>query len=551
MSDIDQAADEALLKTKNENLEKEIAELRNQITQMSKADDLFTLITDNVADLIAVVNPEGYRIWNNQAYLTTLGYEPDEIEGTYSLGEIHTEDQPLVKEVFDESVKTGVGRKIEYRVRHKQGHWVELESVARVVTTGDGEVEALVLVARDITQRKRQEEELTRARERESAVTAAATTVKRFNDLISRINEYLKSTEKALPRDSAAEKPLHSAMSCAVEARNLCDELLGSTEGDNLTKEEINVETMLEAVAKKSTSGSMARYELRVSKALPIVKGEYEAIKDVFNSVLQNAVEATQTRGVIQISARGTFFGPHSSNKPAQIKSGRYVCIEIRDQGIGIDPNDLKKIFDPYHTTKKGHSGMGLTTAMATLTAHSGTIQVHSTSAGTVVTMYLPGSVGAPTPIQPPTQEGQEASKSNEAEDTHKPSEKRRVLFMDDDPVLRKFVVPMLTDLGHEVIETSNGDEAVRAYRKSIKTNKPFDILLLDLMVPDGTNGAQALHLIKEMNPNALAIASSGYVDEDIMSDPQHYGFAAVIAKPFNSQRLKEVIESVFILNEA
>lgn len=148
--------------------------LRDEIGEQAS---LLELVADNVADLIAIIDHNGKRLWNNAAYLTCLGYAPQEINDSYSMEEVHPEDLPTVKRVFDESMRTGVGQRLEYRMRHRDGHWVYLESQARVVAPASSANKYLVLVARDITKRKRDEEQ---ERRRFESLAGRAATLAEF-----------------------------------------------------------------------------------------------------------------------------------------------------------------------------------------------------------------------------------------------------------------------------------------------------------------------------------------------------------------------------------
>lgn len=127
---------------------------------------LLDLIANHAADLIAVIDPEGRRVWNNRAYFAVLGYVPEEIQGTDSLVEIHPDDLPLVRATFARSMRTGEGQRIEYRMRHRDGHWVVLESEARIVHDWNGLQKCLLLIARDVTARREAEAALARVQER-------------------------------------------------------------------------------------------------------------------------------------------------------------------------------------------------------------------------------------------------------------------------------------------------------------------------------------------------------------------------------------------------
>jgi PAS domain S-box-containing protein len=128
--------------------------------RLSRREELFRLISENAADMIALVDVNGRRLYNSPAYKKVLGYSSKELRATSSFQQIHPDDLPKVRGAAEQARRTGVGQRLEYRVRHKNGHWLVLESTASAIRNEKGEVEKLVIVNRDITERKRAEEKL-------------------------------------------------------------------------------------------------------------------------------------------------------------------------------------------------------------------------------------------------------------------------------------------------------------------------------------------------------------------------------------------------------
>jgi CheY-like chemotaxis protein len=194
--------------------------------------------------------------------------------------------------------------------------------------------------------------------------------------------------------------------------------------------------------------------------------------------------------------------------------------------------------------------GLGLAKALAMISRHQGTILLNTASAGTTARVFIPVCVtgkegktplrkAAPAGIDNPMQ--LDEAKTLKVRPLH-------ILLMDDDHLLRQFVRPMLQELGHTVSEAKDGEEAIQLFEMAHLTgSQKFDLLLMDLVVPGGMGGAEAMQAIKQMDPNAVGIASSGYVDEEVMADPSFFGFAAVIAKPYNTERLEETIRQVMV----
>ncbi len=128
--------------------------------QLLDSQQVFRLISENAADMIAVVDVEGRRIYNSQSYERVLGYSPEDLQKSSAFEQIHPEDRERVREASLEARRTGIGRTLEYRMRHKNGSWRVLESTARVIPSVSGIPEKMVIVNRDVTERKRAEEAL-------------------------------------------------------------------------------------------------------------------------------------------------------------------------------------------------------------------------------------------------------------------------------------------------------------------------------------------------------------------------------------------------------
>jgi len=211
------------------------------------------------------------------------------------------------------------------------------------------------------------------------------------------------------------------------------------------------------------------------------------------------------------------------------ITDGNYAKISIKDQGHGISRQHLSKIFDPYFTTKQTGSGLGLATAFSVVTNHNGYIFVESElGQGTTFSIYLPVSK-------------QQAAKK------HKKIKKivagqGKILVMDDEEIVREVCQAMLKTLGYEVCCVNDGAQAIEAYKKAVKFGQPFDAVILDLTVPGGMGGKEAISNLARLDPDVKAVASSGYSVDSIMAAARKHGFKNIIAKPYDLERLAAII---------
>jgi CheY-like chemotaxis protein len=237
--------------------------------------------------------------------------------------------------------------------------------------------------------------------------------------------------------------------------------------------------------------------------------------------------------GILTVAARNKAL----SNKNAlSLPPGPYVRLRIADQGCGISEDDLKRIFDPYFTTKSAGHGLGLASAYSIISRHGGHIGVGSVvGKGTTFTIYLPST-------------GKVYSKHRANSGVRAAGEHQggSILVMDDDEKIRDIASSMLTHLGYEVTACAGGEEAVELYKASVKSETPYLMVIMDLTIPGGLGGKQAAEQILSLFPKACLVVSSGYSNDPIMSDYRQYGFSGAIAKPYDMPAFEEVLNSVF-----
>ena len=214
------------------------------------------------------------------------------------------------------------------------------------------------------------------------------------------------------------------------------------------------------------------------------------------------------------------------------LKDGRYVRILFEDRGVGISPEHMAKIFDPYFTTKQKGSGLGLATSYSIITNHQGHISVTSeVGIGTTFAIYLPVS-------------GQDVAKSGAFSEQPRRGS-GNVLIMDDEEAIRSLMVQILTLSGYQTEVAKDGAEAVALYKKAKESGRPFDAVIMDLTIPGGVDGKAAIKDLIQIDPQVKAIVSSGYANDPVMADYREYGFSGVVVKPFRMVELTEVLHHV------
>ncbi|MDQ3625687.1 MAG: response regulator, partial [Verrucomicrobiota bacterium] len=218
----------------------------------------------------------------------------------------------------------------------------------------------------------------------------------------------------------------------------------------------------------------------------------------------------------------------------ADLLPGDYVRITIRDEGVGIPDNYLKRIFDPYFTTKPKGTGLGLATTYSIIKNHHGLITVDSqVHFGSTFTIYLPALRNHVMPVEAPRTISPVITGTG------------RVLIVDDEEAIRALVEFTLSRLGYEVTEAETALEGVNIYRAKLEAGERFDAVILDLTLPGGMGGKEALKRLIEIDPTVNAIVSSGYAMDATMSRYQDFGFRGVIAKPYEAAELGKIVHEV------
>ncbi len=212
---------------------------------------------------------------------------------------------------------------------------------------------------------------------------------------------------------------------------------------------------------------------------------------------------------------------------------GKYVLLTVQDTGTGIPAEVLNRIFDPYFSTKEKGSGLGLAISYSIVRAHGGAITVESElGVGTCFSVYLPASSAGLVAVVAPRPEINTRRSG-------------RVLIMDDEDMVAEVAQEMIESLGYTAKRACNGDEAIRMFNEAEQTGEPYDLVLLDLTVPGGMGGAEAVKYIREMRADVAVLVNSGYADDSVLARYRDYGFDGVLPKPFTIPDLRRVLREM------
>jgi PAS domain S-box-containing protein len=385
--------------------------------------------------------------------------------------------------------------------------------------------------ATDITERVRAAEDRLVLSKLETTGILAGGIAHDFNNLLATIVLGLELA-KDLGHGKEQENCLDELRENALAARRLTQQLLTFSKGHAFILKEISLLPLIKESTELALHGSAVRCVFSLAEDLWPVLADEDQIGQSLRNLVLNAREAMPEGGVVTIHAANTLC---QAEEIPTLVPGRYVRLRIIDEGIGIPPENLARIFDPYFSTKqRGEQkgmGLGLTICHTVAQTHGGTIVVKSEpSRGATFDLILPA---APS------------SQIDRVESQPEPLSKSKhykLLVMDDDDTLRKLYGQALCLLGHEVELVEDGQLAIAAFRNAIDQGHPFDLVFLDLTIRDGMGGREAVKALQKIKPDVRAIVMSGYGEDPVVAHYNRYGFAGILNKPFDIRQVEQVL---------
>ena len=381
----------------------------------------------------------------------------------------------------------------------------------------------VVLVVRDITESVRLMQERVRASKLESLGVLAGGIAHDFNNVLTAVvgNIALARSDETLSRETATW--LEEAERACLRARTLTHQLLTFSRGGDPVKRPMHIGSLVDATTRFAVSGSNVRCTMDVAADLWAVEADEGQIEQVVHNIVLNAKQAMTRGGNVHVTCGNVRMAP-----PAETLGGarQFVRISIKDSGPGIPPEHLERIFDPYFTTKPSGTGLGLAVSHAVIKNHGGLLHAESSIGnGTTFHILLPRSMKrVPAVTTQPT--------------VAIPHGRGRVLVMDDDRSIATVTASMLRSLGYTSDIVSDGEMAIERYLQARDAGEPFEAVVMDLTVPGGMGGAEALAQLREYDPRVCAIVMSGYADTGLLAEYQSVGFAGRLAKPFSLRDL-------------
>ncbi|WP_224960888.1 ABC transporter substrate-binding protein [Geomonas subterranea] len=396
----------------------------------------------------------------------------------------------------------------------------------------------LLVMVQDITEEKRLDRENKRIEAQmlnmqklESLGVLAGGIAHDFNNILTGIVGNISFAQMVLEKEHKAKGPLGKAEKACQRAAELAGQLLTFARGGQPVKKVFSVKQLAGESLSLVLRGTNVRGRIDIPDTLDIVEADEGQMNQAFNNIIINAVHAMPGGGTLTITGRNETMEPENR---LGLAPGNYVRLDFSDEGCGISESDLKRIFDPYFTTKASGTGLGLASTHSIVTRHGGVILADSfPGRGTTFTIYLPSL-------------GQSAAQlAREQQTGHAPAGGGSVVVMDDEELIRDLTSAMLEQLGYSSTTCCEGSEAVELYRTARQNGGRYDAVIMDLTIPGGMGGKEAARRILELDPQACLIVSSGYSNDPVMSEYREHGFRATLSKPYTVKDVARVLREV------
>ncbi len=500
--------------------------------RLKESQQWLTTTLKSIGDAVIATDINGCVIFMNPIAESLTGWKQKEASGKHLKKIFNIINEKTGKQVDDPVTRVlregiVVGLANHTLLISKDGTRRSIDDSGAPIKDENGKIIGVVLVFRDVSEKRRIEQELMKADKLNSLGILAGGIAHDFNNILTAIlgniilaKEFTRPGEKIYERLIEAEK-------ASLRAKDLAQQLLTFSSGGAPIKKTMFISELLKESALFALSGSNVQCEFSISNNLWAVEIDEGQINQAINNLIINAIQSMPEGGRIKLTAENVTVSEGE-------KKGRYVKISIVDQGIGIPKEHLPKIFEPYFTTKQKGSGLGLAIVYSIIKKHDGYIEVETElGVGTTFKVYLPASLknvfmrkGLKEKIQ---------------------TGKGKILVMDDEELVRKVVGEMLVFLGYEVEFAKEGIEAIELYKKAKAQGQPFDAIIMDLTIPKGMGGKETINKLLEIDPTVKAIVSSGYSTDPVMTEFTKYGFKGFIIKPFKIKELGEVLYRVIM----
>lgn len=513
----------------------DVTESKKVEDSLRQSEERYRNLVETSFDLIWEVDANGSYTFVSPKVWDLLGYSPEEVLGLTPFDLMPAHEADRLRKWFADLVATKKAFSgIENLNRHKDGHLVTLESSGVPILGATGELLGYRGMDRDISGRKRLEEQFRQAQRLEAVGQLAGGVAHDFNNILAATMMHLGLLQMNPDIDAETRQSLKELEVETRRAASLTRQLLMFSRRSVMTVGPVDVSTVVSNLLKMLTRliGENITLRFECLNALPLVEADAGMLEQVVVNLVVNARDAMPKGGRVTISTRVLEVGAYRHEGPGGGRPGPFVCLTVTDTGHGMSAETRKRIFEPFFTTKEAGkgTGLGLATVHGIVAQHHGWVEVDTeVEVGTSFRVFLPALHQATPP----------ASISESEEPLHRGHE--TILVVEDDASVRSMVRRSLRLLGYRVLEAENGQAAISIWRTQ---GAEVDLVLTDMVMPEGMTGLELTEQLQALKPDLKVIISSGYSAEIVHGGVTDKPGIVYLPKPYELETLAAVVRN-------
>ncbi len=515
-------------------VQRDTTERREAEELLRNREEQFRLVSLASNDVIWDWNFQTGKIWRSDNYKEFFGPEPIEPYKISSFLElIHPDDRLRFTKSLNKALDGDASAwSLEYRIEAAGGTYRQVMDRGFILRHEDGSPRRMVGAMSDVTEIRNLDAQLHQVQKLESIGQLTGGVAHDFNNLLTII---LGNCDLLLEEieDEALKAQLHSINYAAERGAKLASSLLAYSRRQHLQPQPTNIDEMIKGawdLFRQAVPERIA-FDCELSGKNAVSEVDRDKLQSALLNIVINAVAAIERDGKIVIRT-GIKHSSEISAAAHECPPGEFVFLEVVDDGSGMSPTVAERAFEPFFTTKEvgAGTGLGLSSVYGLVRQSGGTVELDTAPGkGTRVTLCFPLYDGQvlEDPVRDSVAPADPASGGG-----------RQILIVEDDPDLRRFAVKCLSSVGYEVDEARTGDEALDMF----KSNKQFDLLLTDVVVPGSTTGIELARVAHERQPDLAIVIMSGYADDLLKGDTDLDGNVVRLGKPFRAAELVETV---------
>ncbi len=498
---------------------------------LRESEQLHRFLAEQSTDMLSRLSGDGTTIYVSPVCRKLLGYEPQDMVGRSGLEFVHPDDLDNARDTLGRLATEGGVATVTLRVRRSDGRYVWVENTGQAIRDPKtGAFQELLTVSRDVTERRRLDEELRQAQKMEAVGQLAGGVAHDFNNILTVIRGFTEGLDRTFTHDDPRHHDVNEIVKATEHAAALTQQLLAFSRRQVLRLETLSLNAIVKDMVKilRRLLGESIEITTTLEPDLWATRVDPGQIEHVLLKLALTARTAMPRGGTLDVTTRNVAL---EAGTDAVLAAGRYVVLEIRDSGVWMTEGARSRIFDPFFTRRDpaDHSDLGLAAVYGIITQSGGHIGVTSAvGEGTTFVVHLPVVEEQAKPARPAAPVARSAGRNT-------------VMVVEDNEAVRVVATRVLESAGYHVLAARDGVEAVEMLRA--RGGEPVDLLITDVTMPRMSGSELATHFA-QIQPGAPLLFITGFMDEESVRYPFETA-PSVLHKPFSAQALIDRVHQI------